>query len=390
MGAMPPGSPPTKEDLATIEDVANRTPRDSGYTRGYYSYPAKFLAHLPRELIRRFTRPGNLVFDGYCGGGTAGLEAMLLRRRFLGYDLNPFAILISMVKTTRLDTHRLARYLDGIAHTTPLEAARILDWEDRGLLGSHPAAEVEGLASAIDDIEDAAYRDFFRLALIHSLKMVGRRDFGGYAPKSASRPGRSRGPKAASVGPSILTHFVSRTRRMILANASLPLAPAYPPEFVLGSSVKTQLPDSAVDVIITSPPYKDLDVEYMQLQFQRPHQHRSKRSDAIARILGVAPLDKATLCGGRDATYWDALRPSLREAKRVLRPGALAFWWIGFRDGGDRATFEGMLGDAAFETLRAIRVRLSHNRAASSRSTHHGRATGMLGHDYLFVTMGGG
>jgi hypothetical protein len=38
------------------------------------------------ELIQRLTRPGALVCDPFCGGGTTGKAAVLLGRRFVGLD----------------------------------------------------------------------------------------------------------------------------------------------------------------------------------------------------------------------------------------------------------------------------------------------------------------
>jgi hypothetical protein len=43
-------------------------------------------------LIERFTAPGDLICDPFCGGGTTGKAALLLGRRFLGLDHEPKAI----------------------------------------------------------------------------------------------------------------------------------------------------------------------------------------------------------------------------------------------------------------------------------------------------------
>ncbi|UCG90750.1 MAG: site-specific DNA-methyltransferase, partial [Candidatus Heimdallarchaeota archaeon] len=84
----------TNNDIPWITDLA-KPERDKGYTRTFYSYPAKFLSKLPRGLIERFSKKEELIFDPFVGGGTTGLEAMLLERQFIGYDINPFAILVS-------------------------------------------------------------------------------------------------------------------------------------------------------------------------------------------------------------------------------------------------------------------------------------------------------
>jgi DNA methylase len=202
--------------IGRIAALANRPRRDRGATRAIYSYPAKFQAHLPAELIGLFSARGDLVVDPYSGGGTTGLEAQL--------------------------------------------AARL---------------------------------------------------------------------------------------------------------------------------VVTSPPYKDLDVEYGLLQIQRRDLGKSKRSRVIWNLLGAPVQSKIELCGGRGATYWSRLAPALREIRRVLAPGAPAFFWTGFKTDGDRDAFVARLAEAGLPARHLVPVSLSSDRVASSRSTHHGRATGMMARDYL-------
>lgn len=68
-----------------------------------HPYPARFIPEIPRELIRLF-HPGDdsAVFDPFCGCGTTLVEAVAVGLPALGVDLNPLAVLISKVKTTRL------------------------------------------------------------------------------------------------------------------------------------------------------------------------------------------------------------------------------------------------------------------------------------------------
>jgi DNA modification methylase len=43
-------------------------------------------------LIEKFTRPGDLILDPFVGGGTTGVVAVPLGRRFLGIDCNIQAV----------------------------------------------------------------------------------------------------------------------------------------------------------------------------------------------------------------------------------------------------------------------------------------------------------
>jgi DNA modification methylase len=379
----------SESTLSTISLIANRPSRDRGYTRSFYSYPAKFLAHLPHELIRLFTDEGDLVYDAYSGGGTTGLESLLLNRRFVGYDINPFAILISNVKTKRLDRSRVDECGSKVSQPGKGGKREILDEDDRMLLGTRISTEVEQLAYNIDALnEESEYKDFFKLALIHSIKLVGRRDFDARisAVDQTNLTAFSSSGANLPAGASILPLFVEKVRKMKEQMLSLPPRSKYRPQFVLGSNHKTHLEDATVDLIVTSPPYKDLDVEYQQIQIQRPESHRSKRSDVISAILGVEPVDKAALCGFKNDEYWTHLVPSVKECHRVSKRGSPVFFWVGLKSIQEKEQFGLHLEEQGFRVIRTILVQLSKDRAASSRSLHHGKDTGMLESDFLYVT----
>jgi len=365
----------TKDDISWIKQLIIPK-RDRGVTRTFYSYPAKFQAKLPRGLIERFTQNnGDLVLDPFSGGGTVGLEALLLNRRFVGYDINPFAILVSKVKTTYLDPKILNSTLQNILtgfqkYLDPL--LNILDPIDRECLGPRFTNEINSLFQQISLVLSKPMKNFFILALIHSIKMVGRRDFE---------------EKSHGKNVSILPIFLRKSKKMILEIKHLPKITHYQPEFRLASSHNMDLNDNSTDLIIGSPPYKDKDIEYQQIQIQRRSLHRSKRSNVITKILGTEPLTKNKLCwtGDKGENYWKNSVKSINECFRVLKPRKLAFIWTGFKIIEDLQIYEDLLRETNFKYVKKINVKLSDDRTASGRSTHHGRSTGMMKQDYLFI-----
>lgn len=50
---------------------------------------------MPRNLILRYSNPGEWILDQFLGGGTTLVEAKLLNRNAIGFDINPQAISIS-------------------------------------------------------------------------------------------------------------------------------------------------------------------------------------------------------------------------------------------------------------------------------------------------------
>jgi DNA modification methylase len=73
-------------------------------THGLHPYPAKFIPHIPRALIKQYAQAPSTVLDPMCGSGTTVLEASLVGHTAIGLDLNPIAVLVSRSKTTTLST----------------------------------------------------------------------------------------------------------------------------------------------------------------------------------------------------------------------------------------------------------------------------------------------
>lgn len=363
----------SNDDIIWITNLA-QPEREKGYTRTFYSYPAKFLSKLPHGLIERYSKKKDLIFDPFVGGGTTGLEAMLLERQFIGYDLNPFAIFVSNVKTTYLNPNTLQVHLNSILTQQKKliePKSAVLDKGDEICLGAKISHEINCLIESIwIKSRKTPLRLFFELALIHSIKIVGRRDF----------ESKENWKEA-----SIIPIFERKSRKMIREISSLPRNLKFIPDFKLASNHQVELDSNSVDLIVTSPPYKDKDVEYQQIQLQRRTLHRSKRSNVISAILGTGPLPKKMLCGGSGVNYWENSLISLKECYRVLKPHKFAFYWTGFKNSSDFEHYKDQLVSVGFDLISTIRVKLSDDRAASSRSTHHGRPTGMMSHDYLFT-----
>lgn len=74
--------------------------KDQPRSFGHAFHPlCTYLGGLPpamaHTLIERFSRPGDVVLDPFCGRGTVPLQAVLRRRIGVGVDLNPLASLLT-------------------------------------------------------------------------------------------------------------------------------------------------------------------------------------------------------------------------------------------------------------------------------------------------------
>lgn len=77
-----------KEETTTVwsfKQRGNWATHDSRY-RGNWS------PYIPRNVILKYSKPGDIVLDYFVGGGTTAVEAKLLGRRCIARDINPAAI----------------------------------------------------------------------------------------------------------------------------------------------------------------------------------------------------------------------------------------------------------------------------------------------------------
>jgi DNA modification methylase len=84
--------PNFREETTTVWSFKQRgdwATHDSRY-RGNWS------PYIPRNVILKYSKPGDLVLDYFVGGGTTAIEAKLLGRRCIARDINPGAIGITL------------------------------------------------------------------------------------------------------------------------------------------------------------------------------------------------------------------------------------------------------------------------------------------------------
>jgi len=72
----------------------------SGLTHSFYKYPARFSPSFARQMILAFSKPGDLVFDPFMGGGTTLVEACALGRKAIGSDINSLGVFLAETKTS--------------------------------------------------------------------------------------------------------------------------------------------------------------------------------------------------------------------------------------------------------------------------------------------------
>jgi len=76
------------------------------FSHGLHKYPARMHPEIARNIISKYGDKKTLVIDNFVGSAGVICEAMLSGNNSVGFDINPFAILLAKVKTRIINTKR--------------------------------------------------------------------------------------------------------------------------------------------------------------------------------------------------------------------------------------------------------------------------------------------
>jgi len=142
---------------------------------GMHPYPAMFHFLVVRELIKRFSKEGENILDPFMGSGVVAGECLIGKRNFIGYDINPLAVLISKVRTTPIQSKLLPLFLENILLNSKYKEPEIVDfhnihyWFDENVI-----RDLSKLRQAIFIIENTEVRDFFKVVFSEAVRRVSK------------------------------------------------------------------------------------------------------------------------------------------------------------------------------------------------------------------------
>ncbi|UCE14492.1 MAG: hypothetical protein JSV04_04770, partial [Candidatus Heimdallarchaeota archaeon] len=91
------------KNYAFKESMKDIIPPVNYLTHNIYSYPAKFIPHVPRYVVSKFMREDNgVVFDPFAGSSSTAIEALCLGHNCICIDINPLTDFLTKVKTQRI------------------------------------------------------------------------------------------------------------------------------------------------------------------------------------------------------------------------------------------------------------------------------------------------
>lgn len=155
----------------TKEDWTFREISTSQYTHGFHQYPARMHPEIAKRIIQKYaTGSKSVVLDPFMGSGGVLVEAMLHGNNSVGIDLNPFAVLLSKVKTTPLDPKKLEDEFQDVIKKSKSDFQNHKKYDNApeklDLLFWYPADPIQKLPvlkNHVFAIKNKEIRDFFKI-----------------------------------------------------------------------------------------------------------------------------------------------------------------------------------------------------------------------------------
>lgn len=291
-------------------------------THKYHDYPATMIPKLPDlflNVISKFTEVKSL-YDPFMGSGTTLVEGIRHGINSTGIDLNPLAALMSRVKTKKLNQEKLLKYRKDIYSGIEKEKREV--WIGSKELKTpnfknidywykpYVIKELQIIRDQIEDIKDVDYREFFLLAFSGTVRYVSNTRNGEFkmyrmAPKTLEK-----------WEPDVIGKFKEILDKNIDLNGKLK-EPQATASVILGTSMKTDLPDNSFDMLITSPPYGDSRTTVAYGQFSRTSLQWLDLDEMPA---GEVPKIDRKLLGGtlRDKEIRATASPTLNKYVREI------------------------------------------------------------------------
>ncbi len=217
---------------------------------------------LVRKFLKEFSRENELVLDPFCGSGVSAGECLKLSRNFVGYDINPLAILVAKVRTTPQNIEELEKNFEKILKTK-VKNFDVPDFQNiRYWFDDDVIEELARLREAIFRIEKEKIQDFFKVAFSETVRKVSNADPNEFKLLKRKKEENIRDVKEVFRSISI------RNIQSILEISNLKSSSKiiFEQRNVLDG---IPLGDESVDLVITSPPYGDSRTTVAYEQFSK-------------------------------------------------------------------------------------------------------------------------
>jgi len=92
------------KNFAFKKTFKNEIPAINYLTHNLYSYPAKFIPHVPFYILKKyFSQKDAIILDPFAGSSSTAIEALHFGHNSINVDINPLTNFLTVVKTQRIN-----------------------------------------------------------------------------------------------------------------------------------------------------------------------------------------------------------------------------------------------------------------------------------------------
>jgi len=284
----------------------------------WYYFKEGFSKNLVDIFIDQFKLNKNsTVLDPFCGVGTTLLACKQKRIKSSGFDVSPFFVFVSKVKTRNYDLDKLKEVISEVVKWK-FERPKKLPKEKfiRKVFSRYTLEDVIFYKNKILEIENEKARDFLLLALIDSAIKASWTIKDG-AMIRIDKKGK----------PPLKKFFKYKIKKMFkdLKKSNIKNIPV---SVEVGDARKLNLEDNSIDAVITSPPYLNK-IEYtkiynieISLFFDFPETELRSYIGSRVEDIDVSDLGLSENIPLSAKAYFKDMNLSLNEIYRVCKHNA--------------------------------------------------------------------
>ena len=291
------------------------------------SYRACFKPQLPAYFIKRFTAPGDVVYDPFSGRGTTVIEAALWGRKVMANDANPLSVILARPRLHPPTDKQVEERLRAI----PIDQKHRADIDLS--MFYHPETEAE-LVSLRDYLRDGAEDED---AVDAWIRMIATNRLTGHSPgffsvytfppnQAVSQQSQIKINQKRNQTPDYRDTraiILKKTRQLLKGLSETDQSnlhhAAQDALFITGDAAQTtRIPDDTVQLTTTSPPFLDI-VQYADDNWLRCW-FNNLPINTIAPQITMA----------RTVEAWaQIMQKTLQELYRITRPGGFVAFEVG-------------------------------------------------------------
>lgn len=284
------------------------------------SYRASFKPELPDYFIRRYSRPGDVVFDPFGGRGTTVLQANLLGRIGYSNDVNPLSERIAYPKTHPVSLKEVQDVLSAVPfdHDIPLDQDLSMFYHER----TH--REILNLMEYLREHRSDADRFLEMIALSrlhgHSAGFFSVYSFPQISVPKTNQIRINRRRSQVSDYRPIAPRIIKKARKVI-ADADVSAIRDISKHnrfFTHDARDMVSVPSGCASLIVTSPPFLNK-ADYITDNWLEFWFLGIDIDDIRRKVVQTANLEE----------WRDFIRESMREMRRVLAPDGVCVIEVG-------------------------------------------------------------